>query len=177
MKAAPARKRRKTATSPPHEAARTRRQRAPTLSAGLAVFVGQIAVLAFSTVDTVMSARASADDLAALAIGAAAYLSIFVGFMGVVLAVGPIAGQLYGAGRLKESGHEMQQAMWLGLGLSPIGCALLLLPEPFLALAHTQGAVGDKVRAYLRGWPLRYRRRSSSRPIAASSSPSRGRRR
>ncbi len=66
------------------------------------VFVGQVAVLAFSTVDTVMVARASALDLAALAVGASVYISIFVGLMGVVLAIGPIAGQLFGAGKLKR---------------------------------------------------------------------------
>lgn len=115
------------------------------------VFVGQIAVLAFSTVDTVMVARASAIDLAALAIGAAAYISTFVGLMGVVLAIGPIAGQLYGAGKLGESGHETRQAMWLALGLSALGCAVLLLPGPFLDLAQAQGAVAAKVRAYLQG--------------------------
>src|SRR5438445_650711 len=53
------------------------------------VFVGQVAVIAFSTVDTVMVARTSATDLAALAIGASVYISIFVGFMGTVLAIGP----------------------------------------------------------------------------------------
>ncbi|MDQ2926740.1 MAG: MATE family efflux transporter [Pseudomonadota bacterium] len=115
------------------------------------VFVGQVAVLAFSTVDTVMVARASALDLASLAIGAAAYISTFVGLMGVVLAIGPIAGQLFGAGKLRESGHETEQAMWLALALSILGCAVLLLPGPFLALAHAQGVVADKVRAYLQG--------------------------
>src|SRR5215203_2524640 len=78
------------------------------------VFVGQVAVLAFSTIDTVMVARTTATDLAALAVGAAVYISVFVGLMGVVLAVGPIAGQLFGAGRLRDCGHELQQAMWLG---------------------------------------------------------------
>src|SRR5664279_769246 len=73
------------------------------------MFVGQIAVLAFSTVDTVMVARTSATDLAALAIGASVYISIFVGLMGTVLAVGPIAGQLFGAGHVRESGHEAEQ--------------------------------------------------------------------
>jgi MATE family multidrug resistance protein len=115
------------------------------------VFIGQVAVLAFSTVDTVLVARASALDLAALAIGAAAYISIFVGLMGVVLAIGPIAGQLFGAGKLRESGHETEQAMWLALALSVLGCTLLLLPQPFLALAHAEGVVADKVRAYLQG--------------------------
>jgi len=115
------------------------------------VFVGQIAVLAFSTVDTVMTARASALDLAALAIGGSIYISVFVGLMGVILAVGPIAGQLFGAGRHRESGHEAEQAVWLALGLAVLGCAVLLLPEPFLALARAEPAVAEKVRSYLRG--------------------------
>jgi MATE family multidrug resistance protein len=115
------------------------------------VFVGQVAVLAFSTVDTVMVARTSALDLAALAVGAAAYISIFVGLMGIVLAVGPISGQLFGAGKLRDSGHEARQAMWLALALSIPGCTLLLFPDPFLALAHAEPAVAERVRAYLFG--------------------------
>ena len=115
------------------------------------VFVGQVAVIAFSTVDTVMVARTSAIDLAALAVGASVYISIFVGFMGTVLAVGPIAGQLYGAGKLRESGHEAQQAMWLGLALAVPGCLLLLFPEPFLALARSEPVVAARVRQYLDG--------------------------
>ena len=115
------------------------------------VFIGQIAVLAFSTVDTVMTARASALDLAALAIGGSVYISVFVGLMGVILAIGPIAGQLFGAGKHRESGHEAEQAVWLALGLSVLGCAVLLLPEPFLALAQAEPAVAEKVRSYLRG--------------------------
>ena len=115
------------------------------------VFVGQIAVLAFSTVDTIMAARSSALDLAALAIGAAVYISVFVGLMGVVLAIGPIAGQLFGAGKLRESGHETEQAAWLALALCLPGCAMLIFPEPFLSLAHAQPAVAAKVRDYLSG--------------------------
>ena len=115
------------------------------------VFIGQIAVLAFSTVDTVMAARASALDLAALAIGASIYISVFVGLMGIIFAVGPIAGQLFGAGKLRESGHEAEQAVWLALALAVVGCAVLLWPEPFLALARAEPAVAEKVRGYLRG--------------------------
>jgi MATE family multidrug resistance protein len=113
------------------------------------LFVGQLAVLAFSTVDTVMTARSSAVDLAALAVGAAVYVSVFVGFMGVVLAVGPIAGQLFGAKRLEDAGRALHQAMWLALGLSVLGCLVLLFPQPFLALSHAEGEVAAKVRGYL----------------------------
>ncbi|HJW12845.1 MAG TPA: MATE family efflux transporter [Albitalea sp.] len=113
------------------------------------VLVGQLAVLAFSTIDTAMVARYAALDLAALAIGGAVYISIFVGFMGVVLAIGPIAGQLFGAGRLAEAGRQLHQSLWLALALSAVGCTLLLFPEPFLALAHAQPEVATKVRGYL----------------------------
>jgi MATE family multidrug resistance protein len=93
------------------------------------VFIGQIAVLAFSTVDTMVVARHAALDLAALAIGGASYITIFVGLMGVVLAVGPMAGQLYGAQRLHECGAQLHQAMWLALGLSVLRSTALLFPR------------------------------------------------
>ena len=113
------------------------------------VFAGQLAVLGFSTIDTLLVARYAALDLAALAVGAAVYASVFVGFMGVVMAVGPIAGQLYGARRLDECGRQLHQAMWLALAIAVLGCALLLAPDPFLWLARAEPAVSHKVRAYL----------------------------
>jgi MATE family multidrug resistance protein len=113
------------------------------------VLVGQLAVLAFSTIDTVMVARHSALDLAALAIGGAAYISVFVGLMGVVLAVGPISGQLFGADKLLEAGQQYRQAVWLALGLSVIGATLLAFPAPFLALSRASPEVAEKVRGYL----------------------------
>ncbi len=113
------------------------------------VFVGQLAVLAFSTIDTILLARHSALDLAALAIGGSVYISVFVGLMGVVLAIGPIAGQLFGAGKLRECGQQLHQAMWLALALSVLGCTLLLFPQPFLSLSRASPEVAGKVRAYL----------------------------
>jgi MATE family multidrug resistance protein len=115
------------------------------------VLIGQVAVLLFTTIDTILVARYAALDLAALAIGSAAYISIFVGLMGVVLAVGPIAGQLFGAGRMRECGRQLHQAMWLALALSILGCALLLFPQPFLLLSRAGAQVGEKVRWHLIG--------------------------
>ena len=113
------------------------------------VFVGQVAVLGFNTVDTVLVARHSPTDLAALAVGGASYISVFIGLMGMVLAVSPIVGQLFGAQRLREAGHQAWQALWLALGLALLGSSLLAFPEPFLALAQASPAVADKVRGYL----------------------------
>jgi MATE family multidrug resistance protein len=113
------------------------------------VFLGQVAVLSFATVDTVLLGRYHALDLAALAIGMSAYATIFVGLMGVVLAVGPIAGQLYGAQRLAEAGHQLHQALWLALGLTLLGSAALAFPQPFLALAQAPPELAARVQPYL----------------------------
>ncbi|MEH0165381.1 MATE family efflux transporter [Paucibacter sp. JuS9] len=113
------------------------------------VFIGQAAVLAFSTVDTVLVARYSANDLAALAIGAAVYTTVFVGLMGVVLAVMPLAGQHFGAGRLREAGDELHQTVWAALGLSILGLLIMLVPDPFLWIAQVTPEVEAKVRSYL----------------------------
>jgi MATE family multidrug resistance protein len=113
------------------------------------VFVGQLSVLAFSTIDTLLVARHSAEDLAALAVGAAAYATTFIGFMGVVLALGPIVGQLFGAGRLHDAGRQFHQALWVAIGLSFFGSLLLAFPAPFLALSQASPEVAAKVRGYL----------------------------
>ncbi len=113
------------------------------------LFIGQLAVLGFATVDTVLVARHSATDLAALAVGGSAYITVFIGLMGAVLAIGPIVGQLFGAQRLQEAGHQVWQAGWLALALALLGSTLLVFPEPFLALAQASPAVADKVRGYL----------------------------
>jgi multidrug resistance protein, MATE family len=113
-------------------------------------FVGQLSVVAFSTVDTMLLGRHSATDLAALSVGAAAYITIFIGLMGVVLALGPIAGQLYGAGKHHDAGHQLHQAVWLALGLSVLGSILLLFPDPFMRLASMSADSEARVRAYLR---------------------------
>jgi MATE family multidrug resistance protein len=113
------------------------------------VLVGQLAVLGFGTVDVVMVARFAAADLAALAVGGAAYITIFIGFMGVVMAVGPIAGQLFGAGQRVQAGRQVHQAVWVALAMSLLGSTLLAFPAPFLALAQATPEVGEKVRGYL----------------------------
>lgn len=113
------------------------------------VLVGQAAVLAFATIDTVLLARHDARDLAALAVGAAAYISVFIGLMGVVLALSPIAGRLYGARQWPEAGRQFQQAVWLALALAVPGCTLLAFPQPFMTLAQATPEVAERARGYM----------------------------
>jgi multidrug resistance protein, MATE family len=113
------------------------------------VFIGQLAVVGFSTVDTILVARASPLDLAALSVGSAAYVTVFIGLMGVVLALGPIVGQLFGAGQPAQAGRQLHQAGWIALGLAALGAVVLAFPWPFLALAQASDELADRIRGYL----------------------------
>jgi MATE family multidrug resistance protein len=113
------------------------------------VLVAQLAVMAYSVIDTIMAGRFATDDLAAVGIGASIYVSVFVALMGVLLAVSPIVAQLLGAGRDAEIGEQVRQGLWLTLALTAISVVVFRFPEPFLALSEPSPVVADKVRAYL----------------------------
>lgn len=120
------------------------------------ILVAQLAVMATGVLDTVMSGRYSAVDLAAVGIGASIYFSVFIGLLGVVQSLSPIAAQLYGAKHYAQIGEEARQTVWLAAGLALAGVLLLGFPEPFLKLAGAPVEVEERTRMYLVGiaWAL-----------------------
>jgi multidrug resistance protein, MATE family len=113
------------------------------------VLIAQLAVMAYAVIDTMMAGRFATDDLAAVGIGASIYFSVFVAFMGVLIAVSPTVAQLLGARRHVEIGEQVRQAMWLTLALAVVAVLLFRYPEPLLAMSKAPPAVADKVRHYL----------------------------
>ena len=120
--------------------------------AGLAwpVLIGQLAIIAFGVMDTVMVGRYSAVDLAALGLGSSVYVSVFVGLTGVVLALQPISGQLFGARRYAEIGEEVRQGLWLSAALAALGFVVMFFPGPLLAISHVPPALYERTETYLR---------------------------
>lgn len=114
------------------------------------LLIGQLAVIANGVIDTAMTSRFSATDLAALAVGASVYVSIFVGLNGVLQALSPIIGQLFGAGRYEAIGAEVKQGAWLALFLTVVGSVLMAFPQPLLSLAHASPELSAKATSYLR---------------------------
>jgi MATE family multidrug resistance protein len=113
------------------------------------LLIGQLAVITFGVLDTAMTARYSAPDLAALAMASAIFISIYVGLTGVISALAPIAGQLFGAKRFGEIGEEVRQATWLALGLTVLGCFILMNPDHLLAISRVNPEIEGKARLYL----------------------------
>lgn len=117
---------------------------------GWPVLIAQLAVMINGVIDTVMAGRLSAEDLAAVGVGASIYISVFVTLMGVLIALTPVVAQLYGARRFAAIGEEVRQSMWLGAFLTAVAFVLIYFPDPFLALAQVRPEVEVKTRAYLR---------------------------
>ncbi|MBP7566353.1 MAG: MATE family efflux transporter [Burkholderiaceae bacterium] len=117
---------------------------------GGAVLVGQLAVTAYGVVDTVIAGRHSNEALAALSVGSAVFISVFVALMGVLQALLPVWAELHGAGRQAEVGRSLRQALYLCAITIVIGMAALLHPDPLLRLTGVPEAMQEEVRGYLR---------------------------
>jgi MATE family multidrug resistance protein len=113
------------------------------------ILVAQLAVMGLAVIDTMMAGRLSANDLAAVAVGASIYVSVYVAFMGTLQALTPIAGHHYGAGRFDEIGVDLVQTLWLALFLTLIGVAVLAWSDTWLQLAGAPPEVAQVAAKYL----------------------------
>jgi len=113
------------------------------------VLVGQLAVMAFGVADTVIAGRHSDAALAALSVGSAIYISVYVALIGIVQALLPIWAEMRGARRERELGASLRQSLYLCAVITVAGMAVLLLPGPLLAWAQVPQAMRSEVQTYL----------------------------
>ena len=113
------------------------------------VLVGQLAVMAFGVVDTLVAGRYSASALAALSVGSAIYISIYVSLNGLITALLPVWAELRGAGSHAALGKSVRQALYLCLGVSILGTLALLFPDPWLKATGVPETLQNDVRDYL----------------------------
>lgn len=113
------------------------------------VLAGQLAVMAFGVTDTVVAGRYSETALAALSVGAALYVSVYVGLMGVLQALMPVWAELHGGQRRSEVGPSVRQALYLCIFTIIIGMAALLSPGPMLRAADVPPDLQIEVERYL----------------------------
>ena len=85
------------------------------LSLGLPITVTQLLQVGYTTVAVIMAGRVGATELAAVGLGAALWIFVYLGCMGLLLALSPIIAQHHGAGHSAEIRHSFQQGLWLAL--------------------------------------------------------------
>lgn len=124
-------------------------ERALIVRHALTVLVGQWAVMAFGLADTIVAGRHSATALAALSVGAAIFVSVFIALTGVLQALLPLWAEWHGAQEPARIGHSVRQALYLWALLSALGMALLLASEALLRWAEVPLPLRAEVRRYL----------------------------
>lgn len=88
------------------------------------VLIGQLATVGMSVADVAMTGHVSADDLAAVALGASIWSIMLVTVMGIMMAVNAVVAHEVGAGNTTRIAHVARQSLWNALGVGLLACAL-----------------------------------------------------
>ncbi|MRX11463.1 MATE family efflux transporter [Pseudoduganella sp. FT25W] len=88
------------------------------------VLVGQLATVGMGVADVAMTGHTSADELAAVSLGASVWAIILVTVSGVMMAINSIVAHDVGAGALDKVPHAVRQALWKALAVGVTAAAL-----------------------------------------------------
>lgn len=113
------------------------------------VLVGQLAVMAYGVTDTIVAGRYSDTSLAALSVGSAIFISVYVALMGVLQSLLPVWAELHGARRHTQVGQSFRQALYLCAITIVIGEVILLSPSAMLRWTDVPEALRPEVERYL----------------------------
>ena len=117
-------------------------ERSTILRHATTVLAGQLAIMAFGVTDTVVAGRYSEQALAALSIGSAVYISVYVALMGILQALLPIWAEQRGAAHSTQLGVSVRQSLYLCLAAGVIGMFILLLIPGVNVIAYIVVALG-----------------------------------
>ena len=113
------------------------------------VLVGQLAVMAFGVADTIIAGRHAQASLAALSIGSAIYISVYVALLGMLQALLPVWAEQRGANQAEAIGASVRQSLYLCALAALLGMVLLLHPSPILAWTDVPAELRPTVERYL----------------------------
>ena len=115
----------------------------------LTVLAGQLAVMAFGVTDTIVAGRHAEASLAALSIGSAIFISVYVALMGLLQALLPVWAEQRGAQNPADIGRTFRQALYLCAATCLLGMAALLFPDAVLEWTDVPTALRAPVSQYL----------------------------
>ena len=113
------------------------------------VLIGQLAVMAYGVTDTIVAGRFSSASLAALSVGSAIYVSVFVALLGVLQAMLPIWAELNGGGKTIALGQSFRQALYLCGLVAFTGMVILLNAGPVFQWAQVPETLRQEAQTYL----------------------------
>lgn len=114
------------------------------------ILITQVIMSMMNFVDTVMSGKAGATDLAGVAIGSSIWVPVFTGINGILIAVTPIIAQYIGAQKTNKISVTVKQAIYLAVILALIIISIgVILLNPILNLMDLEDHVHYTAKYYL----------------------------
>ncbi len=126
-----------------------RRELLAQLGLALPILGGQLAQTANGFVDTLMAGRVSANDLAAVAVGASIWVPFYLFMTGVLMAATPVLSRHLGGEKFHRINPLSQQSLLLALVLGLLSALALRSMGPVLAAMDVDPAIRPMVQAYL----------------------------
>jgi len=109
----------------------------------------QFSQMAMGVVDTVMSGNASAEDLAAVAVGSSIWVPIMFFMAGVLTAITPTVAQYCGAKQYSNIGHSIRQSFWLALLLAVFAFIALISVHDLFVFMNVEATILPIATGYL----------------------------
>ena len=123
---------------------------------GVPIFGSQLSYTLMGATDTIIAGRASANDLAGLAVGTAFSNTIWFFFTGIIFAVTPIVAQLYGAKKFLEIGQKLREIIWVAAGLGLLMAFIFYNMDIIIELLPIKNSITSVTIGYLKavsiGW-------------------------
>ncbi|WP_085992839.1 MATE family efflux transporter [Oceanobacillus senegalensis] len=114
------------------------------------ILITQIGIYLMNFFDTVMSGRASAADLAGVAIGSSLWVPVLTAINGILLAITPIIAHITGAKANHLVPKKIQQSIYLSIALGIIVMILGgIVLDPILRLMDLESEVQHIAKYYL----------------------------
>jgi MATE family multidrug resistance protein len=113
------------------------------------MLVGQLATVGMGVADVAMTGHVSADELAAVSLGASVWSIVLVTVMGVMMAINTVVAHEMGAGRNDQIPHSVRAALWKGLIVGLVGCLVANLCTLLFDHIGLDAHVADRASLFL----------------------------
>ena len=100
--------------------------------------------------DTIIAGRASATDLAGLAVGTAFANTLWFFVTGVIFSVTPIVAQLFGAKKFKEIGKKLREILWIAGFLGFLLACIIFNLDLLLVFLPIEDSITNVTTGYLK---------------------------
>jgi len=113
------------------------------------VLVGQLATVGMGVADVAMTGHVSAQELAAVSLGASLWTIVLVTVMGIMMAINTVVAHEMGAGNFAAIGQSVRQSLWKGAGVGLVACAIANLATLLFDHIGLDDAVNAKASLFV----------------------------